>query len=189
MTTPPENLSSNAPEIQVLDSEGWAQLFRDSQESACHLEMRDHYAVEEEDDHFAKWRAGEWDADHEDTSRSAWLNLMRETRARGVQLRRVRIVSEPVTEYIRFEHAITPSNIAAGEDVRWIPRVHASGLALPGNDCWIFDGKRVLFNHFNGSGNWLGSHLTDDAELAKMCTQAFESAWSIGTPHDQHLLV
>lgn len=186
MTTPP---TGSDPEIQMLDSDGWAQLFRDTHTSAYHLEMRDDYAVEEEDEHFNKWRAGEWDADHEDVSRSAWLNLMRETRDRGVQLHRVRIVSEPVTEYIRFEHAITPSNIAAGEQVRWVRRTRASGLALPGNDCWVFDSKRVLFNHFNGSGNWLGSSLTTDPEVAELCTRAFESAWAIGTPHEQYLLV
>lgn len=62
---------------------------------------------------------------------------MRATAARGVKLRRARIVSEPVSEYIRFEHDGTPQNIAAGEDVRWLPRARASALSLPGNDCWV----------------------------------------------------
>jgi len=42
---------------------------------------------------------------------------------RGVQIRRVRIVSEPVTDYIMFEHATTGSNVAAREDVCWLPGI------------------------------------------------------------------
>ena len=48
--------------------------------------------------------------------------------------------------YIRFEHATTGSNIDAGEQVRWLPRRRAADLLLPGCDCWVFDGRRVLFN-------------------------------------------
>ncbi|WP_438948653.1 DUF6879 family protein [Streptomyces atratus] len=57
-----------------------------------------------------------------------------EKAARGVRVLRARVVSEPVTEYIRFEHAITDANLRAGEEVRWLPRRRASTLALPGND-------------------------------------------------------
>jgi hypothetical protein len=54
--------------------------------------------------------------------------------ARGVTVRRARVVSEPVGDYIRYEHACTAQNIAAGEDVRWLPRRLASDLLIPGND-------------------------------------------------------
>src|SRR5262245_6923848 len=58
----------------------------------------------------------------------------------GVDVRRARIVSEPVTDYIRFEHDVTPlANLAAGEKVRWLPRRRASDLKLPGNDFWLVD--------------------------------------------------
>jgi Family of unknown function (DUF6879) len=30
-------------------------------------------------------------------------------------------------------------NIAAGEEVRWLPRRRASDLRLPGNDFWLLD--------------------------------------------------
>ena len=57
-----------------------------------------------------------------------WLDLIREVTGRGVPVRRARVVSEPVTDYIRFEHATTDSNVAAGEQVRWLPR-HAGHWA------------------------------------------------------------
>jgi len=52
----------------------------------------------------------------------------------GVVMRRARIVSVPVGEYTRYEHSLTFTNIVAGEEIRWLPRRHASTLALPGND-------------------------------------------------------
>jgi biotin operon repressor len=51
-------------------------------------------------------------------------------------------VSEPVIDYIRFEHAITATvNIAAGEQVRWLPQRQCSDLCLPVNDFWVLDDK------------------------------------------------
>ena len=67
-------------------------------------------------------------------------------------MRRARIVSEPVSEYIRFEHDVTYTNVAAGEEVRWLPRRLASDIALPGNDFWLFDERLAVFNHFAGAG-------------------------------------
>jgi hypothetical protein len=122
--------------------------------------MRDTYAVQEELADIEQWRAGQWGPEQDAKSKAGWLDLMRATAARGVRLRRARIVSEPVTEYIRFEHEGTAQNIAAGEDVRWLPRTRASGLALPGNDYWVFDGTTVLFNHFTGNGGSLSVSLS-----------------------------
>ncbi|MGW0548312.1 DUF6879 family protein [Streptomyces altiplanensis] len=42
------------------------------------------------------------------------LALVERTVALGVKVRRARVASEPVTEYIRFEHAITDANLCAG---------------------------------------------------------------------------
>ena len=36
-----------------------------------------------------------------------WFDLITQTTGRGVAVRRARIVSEPVTDYIRFEHDVT----------------------------------------------------------------------------------
>ncbi|MFB7274063.1 DUF6879 family protein [Streptomyces sp. NPDC056244] len=174
--------------MESLDADGWARLFNACRESACHLEMRDSYAVQEELADIEKWRADEWGPEQDAASKAGWLELMRATAARGVRLRRARIVSEPVTEYIRFEHDGTPQNIAAGEDVRWLPRARASALTLPGNDCWIFDGRTVLFNHFTGDGGWVGNELTTDPDVARRCADAFEAVWKLAIPHSEYKL-
>jgi hypothetical protein len=97
-------------------------------------------------------------------------------RRRGVVIRRARIVSEPVTDYIRWEHEITSANVKAGEDVRWLPRRRASDLLLPGNDFWVFDDRVVLWTHFTGEGEISpeGWEVTEDPAQVKVCAAAFE---------------
>ena len=118
----------------------------------------------------------------------SWLDLIREAAGRGVRVRRVRIVSEPVTDYIKFEHATTESNAAAGEDIRWLPRHLATGLLLPANDYWAFDGQRVRFNYFSGPGEFLDTRLSEDAAIVKQCTAAFEAVWERAIPHQDYQL-
>jgi hypothetical protein len=74
----------------------------------------------------------------------------------------VRIVSEPLADYIRFEYESTPHNIAAGELVRSLPRRLGTGLLVPLNDYWVLDGRLVRFGYFAGNGDFLEDGLTDD---------------------------
>jgi hypothetical protein len=157
--------------------------------SAVHLEMRDAYAVDYESGPFADWRAG---FRHDPADRQSWwrpwLDLVAETVGRGVAIRRARIVSEPVSEYIRYEHSGTFTNVAAGEQVRWLPRRQASDIALPGNDFWLFDGRLVQWNHFAGDGSSQGPELTDAPDAVKLCDTAFETVWGRAVPHDKYKL-
>lgn len=172
-------MPSNAPPF--------SELIAGCEHSAVHLEMRDAYAVGHEQGPFAQWRAG---FRHNTEDRASWwrpwLDLIQETVSRGVVVRRARIVSEPVTEYIHFEHSNTFTNIAAGEHVRWLPRRQASDIAVPGNDFWLFDDRLVRWNHFTGDGTSAGQEISDDPAAIKLCTEAFETVWARAIPHDQY---
>ncbi|MFD5749751.1 DUF6879 family protein [Streptomyces sp. NPDC127033] len=155
--------------------------------SAVHLEMRDSYAVESEKVPFADWKNG---FRHDPADRASWWrpwhDLIQETVSRGVVVRRARIVSEPVSTYIRFEHSGTFTNIAAGEQVRWLPRRRASDIALPGNDFWLFDERLIRWNHFTGEGGSGGPEDSDDPVAAKLCAEAFEAVWERAIPHEAY---
>ncbi|WP_043668361.1 DUF6879 family protein [Streptomyces xylophagus] len=165
----------------------FAELLAGCERSAVHLEMRDVYAVTGEAERLAAWRDGHRldPADRASWWRP-WLSLVEETVARGVEVRRARVVSEPVSEYIRYEHSFTFTNVAAGEQVRWLPRRRASDLALPGNDFWLLDGRLIRWNHFTGDGGSAGQELSDDPASAKLCAEAFEAVWGRATPHDRY---
>ncbi|WP_432095441.1 DUF6879 family protein [Streptomyces sp. bgisy100] len=167
----------------------FAELLDGAQSSAVHLEMRDAYGVANEVEEFARWkRTGECDVDPGSAGWSPWVELIRRTVCRGVAVRRARIVSEPVSDYVRFEHAGTRVNIGAGEQVRWLPRRRASDIALPGNDFWLIDDHIVRWNHFTGEGASGGGEMNDDPAVAKLCSQAFEAVWARAVPHEEYEL-
>jgi hypothetical protein len=159
------------------------ELFRSALRSAIHLEMRDSYTPEDPD--WRDWREGRR---FDPAARwRDWYELISATTARGVKVRRARIVSEPVTEYVRFEFDVTSAlNLAAGEDVRWLPRRAGADLLVPAVDFWVFDDTIVVFNHFDGAGNWVCEERRDDEPVARRCAAAFEGVWQRAVPHNEY---
>jgi hypothetical protein len=168
-------VSSNLPEF--------TELIAAAKYSAIHLEMRDMYTPQGAV--YVDWKAGvpiEFER-HQD-----WVDLVGETIGRGVDWRRARIISEPVTDFIRYEwETTTIVNVPAGEQVRWLPRRLASDLLLPGNDFWVFDDRLVRFTHFAGDGSWGPHELTEDPEIVKMCTEAFAAVWERAIDHKDYV--
>jgi hypothetical protein len=147
--------------------------------SAVHLEMRDAYTPHDEG--FLDWQAGN---PVPVPALPEWHDLVCASVARGIRFRRARIVSEPVAPFIRYEYDITDgTNIAAGEEVRWLPRRRTSDLALPGNDFWLLDDRLVRFGYFSGDGEFLEHELADDPAVVKLCSTAFEAVWERAIPH------
>ena len=162
------------------------ELIAATTESAVHLEMRDAY-VPSDPSYLAFLGGPPFDRTRRE---AAWHVVIGGAVARGVTVRRARIVSEPVTPYIRFEHSVTESmNLAAGEQVRWLPRNQASDLCLPGNDCWVFDGRLVRFNHFAGDGSSGAKEMRDEPTVVQLCVRAFEAVWERAVDHREYKLV
>jgi hypothetical protein len=187
----PKRLMRHLPEgtqMKAPTDDDWDDLFASVRHSACHVEMRDTYAVGEEADAFAAFLAGRpFDQAQNARVWGRWRELVRRETARGVKFRRVRIVSEPVTAYTRFLYATaTEPNIGAGEQIRWLPRRLASQIALPGNDFWLLDDERVIFNLFTGDGDWAGQETAEALHVVELCRSAFEAVWSAAIPHEDY---
>src|SRR3954466_16195201 len=149
--------------------------------------MRDVYSTNVERCRFQTWLRGEpLDPQAEDEWWRPWFKLMKANREAGKTLRRLRIVSEPVTAYIRFECLDAFNLVKSGEDVRWLPRRRASTLLLPGNDFWMFDDETVAFTHFSGDGHVLDHELTINPDVVRACKAAFEAAWAMAIPHNEY---
>jgi hypothetical protein len=158
-----------------------SDLLAGARRRALHLEMRDVYAGSAA---FDAWVRG--DVFDRGPGDNRWRALIAPLIGHRVDVRRARIVSEPVTDYIRFEYEVTPqANLAAGEVVRWLPRSRASDLALPGNDFWLVD-EQVLFNHFSGAGDWIGVELATRPAVVTLCETAFEAVWQRGIDHNDY---
>ncbi|MEV7579821.1 DUF6879 family protein [Streptomyces erythrochromogenes] len=162
----------------------FSELLANTRESAVHLEMRDDYGT---NPRLEAWQRGEsvdWD------DRESWWHPFHQTIsdavARGVVIRRARVISEPVSEYIRWEHYVTQANVIAGEDVRWLPRSQATGFLVPAHDFWLFDGNLIRFHHFAGDGSHVTDELSTDAGMLKLCVNAFEEIWQRAIPHREY---
>lgn len=173
--------------MEPISEEERDQFLTTFQREAVHLEMRDVYATNIEKGRYQTWLRGEpLDPESETDWWRPWFELMKRNTKAGKALRRLRIISEPVTDYIRFEWLDAAQLVRAGENVRWLPRRKASKLLLPGNDFWMFDRQTVAFTHFSGDGHVLGHEVTTDPEIAEACADAFEETWAIATPHDDY---
>ena len=155
-------------------------LCRNIRKSFEHLETRDSYGTEVELPHMAAWRRGE-PADF------AWLgwwpDMLRGHRAAGRTCRRVRVVSEPLTDYQRWTLSHVGLFVDAGEDIRYVRRPRLATLALPGSgDFYVFDDELVMFLHYAGTGTNTAFDTTTDPDTVHICRQAFQAVWNLGIP-------
>ncbi|PSK96589.1 hypothetical protein CLV63_111184 [Murinocardiopsis flavida] len=156
------------------------------QRDAFHLELRDTYHVDQEEDPYTAWLRGEPD---DQAWMAPWLAMIRRLSRSGRAVRRVRVVTEPVSDYIRFEYEGTPDNLAAGEDIRWLPRHDVpEALAMPvgGRDWWLLDDATLAVGHFDVDGRVLGSEIVTDAATVAECVRVRELLWSVAIPHDAY---
>lgn len=163
-----------------------ADMLRAAQRRAWHLEMLDFYGPDREP--FTAWQQGvDYDRSEID---GVWAAHLAPLVARGGDLRRLRIVSEPVSQYIKWEHMITPqANIKSGERVRWLARRATLGLCLPTLDYWLVDDVAV-FGVFDGHGDFIDNEVvpsTTNPELIEVCARSFEVAWRMGTDHADYV--
>jgi len=157
-------------------------LLASAQHTAFHLEQRDawqRFTDADRDSFDAFLATGAADA----AFLEEWCATVRQAAGRGVQVRRLRIVSEPVTTYIRWEHALTGANIAAGEQVRWLPRSQCTDLLVVPVDFWIIDSRQVRFGLFSGDGDIAGHTLREEPDVAKLVSDCFQNAWERATAH------
>lgn len=169
----------------LLKGEDFNQLFRDFKRSAFHLEMRDEYSVTEEIEPIRKWRNNESD-DYEWVRE--WHQLIKAATSAGKLVVRARVVTEPVTEYVRFEHAMARFNVAAGEELYWVPRSLTTDLTFPEHDFWFFDDEVVAFNVFAEDGSSFGARLTRESAIVEQCAQLRDQLVSVGIPHERYIL-
>ncbi|REF00535.1 DUF6879 family protein [Thermomonospora umbrina] len=151
------------------------ELLAATARSVVHLEARDTY--DPTDPAYLKWlKDGEATYD--------WITLIGSAVERGVRFRRLRIVSEPLSDYIRWEHAISHGNVKAGDELRWLPRHLAFDLPHPVADFFMWDQRLVAYNFTAGNGVDTGrmEYVADPRKIVPVGGM-FEMLWERGIPH------
>lgn len=169
-----------------LTPDEYHQLLRSFERESMHVEMRDSYGTETELPQMAKWAAGEPDD-------GEWLreygDRVRADAAAGKRRRRAHVISEPLSDYHRWELAVVQPMIDAGDDLRWVPRRLVSSIAFPGNDFYLLDSRLVIFLHYSGNGRSVGFTTSTAPHDIELCRSAFDAVWMLGIPHHEYKTV
>jgi hypothetical protein len=150
---------------------------------AFHLELRDTYNVESEDEPFRRWRDGEPD---DYAWHAEWASFVRQATAAGVQVQRVRLASIPHTDYIRWGLDVSPLNIKAGEDIRYLPRHLASNIELPQEDFSLLDDDLLILSVFSADGRTGGFARSTSPELLRQCIAVRDQVWKRAVPYAEY---
>jgi hypothetical protein len=103
----------------------------------------------------------------------AWTEMLRSNRQAGRTQQRAHVVTEPLTDYVRFELTGYAPNVEAGEDIRIIPVREGEGWPLDvprEHDYFLFDSHELYDQHYDDTGWWLGTEpVSDPARVAQAC--------------------
>lgn len=155
----------------------FGQLFHQFARTAWRWEAQGTYLDPSEIEPWQRWRDGQ----HDDYAwMQGWLDDIRAATAQGRRFERVRMLTDPPTEYLRWQAEVTPLNIAAGEDIRILPEAQARELELPEHDFWLFDDERVAVLRFSGAV-LLGAEIITSPDVVKRHQAWRHLAWSHAT--------
>ncbi|ANY05467.1 DUF6879 family protein [Pseudonocardia sp. HH130630-07] len=169
--------------MATIDDDRFDELLSTFTRRSVHLETRDAYGTATELPYLARWEAGEPD----DLSwLDGWCATVRAHVAAGRAVQRVRVVSEPLSDYQRWSHGIAGPMVDAGEDIRWVARRAVSSIAFPGNDFYLFDDRLVVFLHYAGSGLGTAKTTSTDPADIELCRSAFDAVRALATPHARY---
>ncbi|GAA5045473.1 DUF6879 family protein [Nocardia callitridis] len=162
----------------------YGQYFRQAQSSLVHVEVQDSYQMPDEYEPLTVWR--ETGAIVETNGGRDWCRLVAETVARGVDVRRIRVVTVPHVEYTRWLLDACAPNVAAGEQIRYLPR-HVAAGHIPTDDFWLIDDAIVAFNTVDDDGAGEGVAVTTDQQIAKVCATAAQRLWEQGIDRVEYM--
>jgi hypothetical protein len=168
----------------LVRGEGFADLFRQFSRSAWRWEAQGIYRQPDEVEPWQRWRDGVPVATDRDWL-APWLDMVRTATKAGKRFERVRKITDPITEYLRWQMDVTPANIDAGEDIRLMSEAEANRLGLPAEDFWLFDDEQVAVLHFGPSDLDGAEIITDPATVARYQTWR-EVAWRQAVTFEQY---
>lgn len=166
-----------------LPQEQWSALFDTYRYTARRLEPRDRYNTENSERR-QRFLTGEL-TDY--SFMDDWASARRAGRAQGKRMTRVRVVTEPLSDDARYLLDVARINVAAGDEIRYLPRQRAQelDLRLPDEDYWIFDATTVTVILFDEDDRPVGYELIDDPAEIVQRLHWFDAAWHYSVSREE----
>ncbi|WP_242613304.1 DUF6879 family protein [Herbihabitans rhizosphaerae] len=161
----------------TLGAKKFQHLFENYEHTAFRLEVRDRYNVSYETESVNKFLSGDVaEMDVRYRQANDWTDMVARSGAAGKLFERVRVVSEPFTDYTRYGLWSSQFTCGAGEDIRYLKRDQANGL--PNHDYWLFDSRILVMMNFDDDDQPLEHEIIDDQpELLVQHNYWRDAAW------------
>ncbi|GAB3214100.1 DUF6879 family protein [Marinactinospora thermotolerans] len=169
-----------------LEENKFQHLFEEFSYTAYRLETLQTYGVPYELEEFRRFRSGQSRGAFPGISR--WIDRVRKGGGQGKVFHRVHVVSEPLSDYVRFECAWSYRHtVRAGEDVRILP-VDATGWpdGLPRSDYWLFDSSVLVWMDYAADGAFRSAELVDDPAAVVQANLWRDRAIHLSIPFTQY---
>ncbi len=171
--------------MELLQGDEFLHLFKTFKREAFHLEVEDSYHTSGEAGPFQLFLDGQPD---DFSWFEQWTSLVKEVTDSGKRMSRVRVVSVPHVDYQRWGLTVAPRNIAAGEEILYLPRHLIDPRDLSTDDWWLFDDERVVFSIFKPDGEGGGGAQTLDPAIVALCRDVRDQVWRQAIPYEQYVV-
>jgi hypothetical protein len=132
-------------------------LFKTFKKSAFRLEGLPHYEVTDEQEQYGRFlKSGDIDP----TYNKEWTDTIKAAVERGASMKRLRLISDPLTNYEEFELLSYKTNSEAGEEIRAMDRDDWPWTG----DFWFFDTTWIVRMHYDENGAFVGTEITEADE-------------------------
>lgn len=90
-----------------------------------------------------------------------WINNLIQWKKEGKKVKRIRIISEELTTYEKYEFYCYHNNFIAGEEIKIIPRHIYKNLVSKEYqfDYWIFDDTYICKLNYDSQGNYINNTI------------------------------
>lgn len=131
------------------------ELFKVFKHSAYRIESLPNYKVNSEEKDYFNFINGQ-PVKYGDKD---WIKELNQWPKDGKKIKRIRVISEELTSYEKYEFNCYHENFLAGEEIKVLPRSIYENLVKKADrfDFWIFDEKYMCKLNYDSDGTFLGS--------------------------------
>lgn len=152
------------------------------------LETLPSYDVPSDGGDLARYLAGEPEPTPE--RKRPWLDRLRDEASRGLRRRRVRVLTTPLGDYLRYEceWSYLP-NAQAGEDIRVLELAGDAGgprlaelIGSAGGDFYLLDDEHLIRMHYTASSQPLGAEAVTSPDAVSTYRHIAQTTWAAAEP-------
>jgi Family of unknown function (DUF6879) len=149
------------------------RLFESFTDSVFRLETQPAYNVPADDPRWRAFLEGETLPERTPTT-SPWLAQIAASTAAGRTWMRVHVLSQPLTDPMRFELTTDLENVAAGENVYVADRARHAWMQGLIQDFWGFDlddpqRATVMLMRYDSDGRFMDAEISTDPDVIRRC--------------------